>query len=835
MTGKKIIENYFSSHKSLFVVCWLFFSTSLFVLFLLIKPESSMAMEQGSVVNITEKLRDSPQLKNMWRSSMNVVNSLVILVLLVVSFAEMLRINVNTYGVKKTIPSLVMAVIAANFSYILSIGIVGSANVFTTFFKFNIGLFYNGVNDWFTLLTAGIIGGLLIGGFAMGAIFIGILIILIPAILVLILYALLFIRVWMIYFLVIVAPFGIMAMVLPQTKSLFTKWWSTFIKWTYLPIPAFMFLWLGSEFLRLLSPGPFSWLLTVGCLFASITVPFKMGGGPMSEWAKFTGLTSLGSWAKKKGEASLDRRKTEVKNAFFSGNARGPMRLVGGIGRRMELSGQRFELATQLPKMQEENRKAKVFRQAAHDAYMARDEAYWSQLENRAEAGRLKKIMRGGVSDEHGSVSYKNSTVPELGNDVLYNTNNDIASARDLYTGNLNAASRRTVTRKRDTQGKLLAEIFEEHAASYSEIVSRSKSQSRSDYRAAADYLTNNGIDPGLDLATMSAVSAVGKKRTASPNNDIRDLYSVVGDSADQLLHQAVMGSSGEIENLVRQHSATSSLDGATQLAVSQALRRIQTDVGNIIDQQVLGINFIFNKLQKDLTNNPQAGALHHLQEVQTIYNSGLTALNSGNFTEASRVAREITHQDVGTDQAELLRYYEQISRGIHHFTREQSRLGSEQFLPRQTWEEYKKTIENSQREAAIMEHRTRGAFQTIQAGPLGQSSVQQIMGDNSALDSIKEHLEDISRSIRQQGDKQGSSFSRDDVKNMLAATAGGAQGLAQSLSQVLRDDNNIRLLARRISEGVSQKTERPSLGSSPHTNTHTTTLAAPKTDHPQS
>ena len=74
------------------------------------------------------------QVRNLWVRMMQIVNSLVVLVLLFVAFAEILRLNITTYGIKKILPTLVLAVVAANFSYIICRFIVDIANVSLTLF-----------------------------------------------------------------------------------------------------------------------------------------------------------------------------------------------------------------------------------------------------------------------------------------------------------------------------------------------------------------------------------------------------------------------------------------------------------------------------------------------------------------------------------------------------------------------------------------------------------------------------------------------------------------------------------------------------------------------------
>jgi hypothetical protein len=277
-------------------------------LFLTFAPSASAGSFLGARP-LTEELKVSSSLHDLWKFFMTTVNSLIIVLLIVVAFAEILRININTYGVKKILPTLVLAVIAANFSWIICRLIVDISYVARTMFTDNGGLFANvfqgarwtDSQGWTTAVPR----------------FISAIIRLIYDILVLVaivlLWLLFWVRNWVIMTLAILSPIAFMAMVLPQTKSLFTRWWTEMLRWTFMPVVSYFFIWLGARFLQSLSPDPLYAMLVAGvCLYGAIITPFKLGGVVMAPIGK---LANMGL---KKGQSKwVDPAIKEMKDAFM--------------------------------------------------------------------------------------------------------------------------------------------------------------------------------------------------------------------------------------------------------------------------------------------------------------------------------------------------------------------------------------------------------------------------------------------------------------------------------------------------------------------------------------
>jgi hypothetical protein len=258
---------------------------------------------------IQETLRTNQDIKNYHNTFMNIVNIPVILLFLIIGFAEILRLKVDTYGFKKILPALILAMVAAQFSYVICKLIIDVANVTLTLFTngellknvaggygnvstvFNNtmtgsnGLFPSGVYDWNSFSY---------GGFF--KVFFETIFMFVAGILMLVLAFLFIVRTWYLYLLVIFSGAAFMMIVLPVTKGLFNKWWSEFLRWTFIPVASMMFLWLGSVFIShpVITDATFGTeimnIIVAGlCLWGAITMPFKMGGIVMKKFYEWTG------------------------------------------------------------------------------------------------------------------------------------------------------------------------------------------------------------------------------------------------------------------------------------------------------------------------------------------------------------------------------------------------------------------------------------------------------------------------------------------------------------------------------------------------------------------
>lgn len=290
----------------------------LFIVILLLPSVSHAASTPMYQVLSEQDKNMGLTVKNIWQQVLNAINLFVIAILILVAFSQILRININTYGVKKVLPAILMATVAANFSFLICRLMIDVANVTMTFFlagpASTIQSNQSAVTGAFSAVTDGL--SLKDASASNSGLFwfvIAQILVIAGAVMVLILAFLFIIRNWLIYFMIPLAPLAFMAMILPQTKTIFTQWWSNFSKWVFMPVVSFFWLWLGGLWFKEISTGT-SILLTFGfasvCYYMAITTPFKMGGSVMSAWGnlgkKAWGATAGNAWKYTGGAAIND-------------------------------------------------------------------------------------------------------------------------------------------------------------------------------------------------------------------------------------------------------------------------------------------------------------------------------------------------------------------------------------------------------------------------------------------------------------------------------------------------------------------------------------------------
>ncbi|GEM_PF-4615617 len=229
--------------------------------------------------------------RRLFRWILSLVNFLVLIFLLAVAFANILRISVDTYAVKRVLPSLIMGVILANFSWLICRFFIEFSTILyhyivggeaTEMFKsiargygFDKGLC--GIADG-SAISAGLAGTLL-------GTFVGTVLILIAGILILTLYVLLWARVWIVTLLIIIAPLAFLSLGFPMTQQFFKRWWTLFLNWTFMAPASFLILRLADAS-GVIGNGPniTRFIIVTALIYFAIQVPFKMGGDWMRKW-----------------------------------------------------------------------------------------------------------------------------------------------------------------------------------------------------------------------------------------------------------------------------------------------------------------------------------------------------------------------------------------------------------------------------------------------------------------------------------------------------------------------------------------------------------------------
>jgi hypothetical protein len=260
-------------------------------------------------------------IRSAWKMFLSFANSILILVLLVVAFSNILHLQIDNYGVKKILPSLIIAILLANFSWFICIFLIDIANMVLRFIlEFKTGNISGDPNKLVTSISAtelpeGVTDVdsaykkiLTDGGFFWQ--FVGTqLIRIVGGVMITLLAYLMIVRNWVIYFLVALSPLGFIAMALPQTKSVFQTWFKQFIQWVFMAVVSAFWLWVGSVFVTssFVSSGAgfMKALFAIACFYLALTTPFKLGGAIMQKWndvgKKAWGAT--GGWLVGRGAA----------------------------------------------------------------------------------------------------------------------------------------------------------------------------------------------------------------------------------------------------------------------------------------------------------------------------------------------------------------------------------------------------------------------------------------------------------------------------------------------------------------------------------------------------
>lgn len=361
--------------------------TLISVVFFLI-PQSAFAIEVEPLFKVLATGTVGVQIKSVWNDVLMFVNSLAAAVLIFIAFANILRININNYGIKKFLPTLILTIIAANFSYLICRLLVDLANVACD-------LLITGTGAATATTTPDISASTKAVGGAFDfttknvtsfpeypRIFILAILELVGAVFILILAFLFFIRNYIIYFLVVLAPIAFVSLSLPQTKTVFNQWWSNFWKWAFLPVVSLFWLWIAGRWIgTLFGVAGSSSILAVAfsgvCYYLAITTPFKMGGTIMQQWGnlgkKAWGATGgkIYDYQKAKNAATWGARWQNVQNAVKD---------TTGIGKGLDMAQQKLaDSQTRRGLLQDEGK-------AAYIKKAGKKRALW-QVQNMSKEG----------------------------------------------------------------------------------------------------------------------------------------------------------------------------------------------------------------------------------------------------------------------------------------------------------------------------------------------------------------------------------------------------------------------------------------------------------------
>lgn len=184
-----------------------------------------------------------------WAGVRTIALSLIGLAIIAIAFMNVMRINIESWGVSKLIPRLLFATALVIFSKFMCVSVINFSNALanTILDVFRIG----GVSEMFADLdsmsqnlassTETMAIQLVFGIFIIAAVVFLSLMVLLVALL---------IRMFLIAFLITLSPLAFVLFALPITEKYFKEWWKTFIKWVFFWPIAIMILAVGNNFNR---------------------------------------------------------------------------------------------------------------------------------------------------------------------------------------------------------------------------------------------------------------------------------------------------------------------------------------------------------------------------------------------------------------------------------------------------------------------------------------------------------------------------------------------------------------------------------------------------------
>ena len=175
----------------------------------------------------------------VWSSFRNIANVLLVVALLIVILSQISGFGINNYGIKKSLPKIIIAALLVNFSYIICQGAIDLSNIF----GHRIGDIFEGMLDAssskyisgsYTGSTIATLIFVLIG-VIVAIIHFGsriwvalIILLLVCAVALFIMLAVSVIRQALCILLVVVSPIALVCYMLPGTKSVYSKWFNMF-------------------------------------------------------------------------------------------------------------------------------------------------------------------------------------------------------------------------------------------------------------------------------------------------------------------------------------------------------------------------------------------------------------------------------------------------------------------------------------------------------------------------------------------------------------------------------------------------------------------------------
>lgn len=282
----------------------IFLGTIVLLGLILFLPESAHATPLAAQIK-------EPPIVNTWKVVLSIVNIFAILALIMMALVNILRINIEAYNFRRLLPALILGIVLANFSHLICRFMVDFAQILTNFFIQDNTVFHGvidgnsivnafGIKDAQTLAgpyitNGGQLTGIITGGFIVAAltgflpiVLIAVIIVFLPSMIAMFLALLMYVRLYIIWFLVVMSPVAFFGLIFEPLKGIWSFWWGWFSKWLFLAPIGFFFLRLAVEVGSIsanVNPAGSEpainnigkWIFGLGMVFLAAYIPFSWG------------------------------------------------------------------------------------------------------------------------------------------------------------------------------------------------------------------------------------------------------------------------------------------------------------------------------------------------------------------------------------------------------------------------------------------------------------------------------------------------------------------------------------------------------------------------------
>lgn len=239
-----------------------------------------------------------------WKIVLALANIGLVIILIFIAVVNILRIQYDTYAIKKILPILIIGIILANFSLLIIRMLIDFSNILTSIFLNGKtpGDFVKELISNSDLVPKGTV--------SLGTLVLWLIFALFVIVAFLILGFLFYIRYAVVLILAIVAPLAFVAMAFPPTQGFFKQWWGWLTKFIFMKPISFFLLWLamaikGSALLEGADQASHItlWIIIGFLVYLAIIIPFKLGGVVVGAWGGFG--KKAGGWVANKADYGM--------------------------------------------------------------------------------------------------------------------------------------------------------------------------------------------------------------------------------------------------------------------------------------------------------------------------------------------------------------------------------------------------------------------------------------------------------------------------------------------------------------------------------------------------